>query len=49
MQKAKGWLYELRSVGDYGMILHVPQKDAEQAIDAAKSFVKDIKKMIDLP
>jgi len=34
--KDLNWLFELRSVGDYGETRHVPQEDAEKALKAAK-------------
>ena len=34
------WLFELRSVGDYGVTVHVPQQEAEQAIKASRGFVQ---------
>jgi uncharacterized protein (UPF0332 family) len=37
--KNLNWLFELRSVGDYGVTVHVPKLDAEQAIEAANSFL----------
>ncbi len=38
--KDLNWLFELRSVGDYGVTVHVPQQEAEQAIEAARRFVQ---------
>ena len=38
--KNLNWLFELRGVGDYGVAVHVPQQEAEQAIDAARRFVQ---------
>jgi uncharacterized protein (UPF0332 family) len=38
--KDLNWLFELRSIGDYGVTVHVPKKEAAQAIDAARSFVQ---------
>jgi uncharacterized protein (UPF0332 family) len=40
------WLFELRAIGDYGETRHVPQKDAERAIEAAEGFLQAIKMMI---
>jgi uncharacterized protein (UPF0332 family) len=34
------WLFELRSIGDYGVTAHVPAADAEQAISTAMSFLQ---------
>jgi uncharacterized protein (UPF0332 family) len=49
LTKAQGkdlnWLFELRSVGDYGGIVHV-QPQAEQAIQAAANFVSTITSLI---
>ena len=36
--KDLNWLFELRSVGDYGVTVHVPQQEAEKAIEAARLF-----------
>jgi uncharacterized protein (UPF0332 family) len=36
------WLFELRSIGDYGVMLHVPKEKAKQAILAARNFVQAI-------
>jgi len=38
--KDLNWLFELRSVGDYGVTVHVPQQEAEHAIEAARNFVQ---------
>ncbi len=38
--KDLNWLFELRSVGDYGVTVHVPKQEAEQAIEAARRFVQ---------
>lgn len=40
--KNLNWLFELRNVGDYGTTVHVSQKDAERAIDAAESFLNAV-------
>lgn len=34
------WLFELRSVGDYGVSLHVGQRDAQRAVNIAEDFLK---------
>ena len=36
--KNLNWLFELRSIGDYGDTRHVPQEDAERAIDVASGI-----------
>lgn len=40
------WLFELRDVGDYGVTLHVQQRDAEKAVEAAEVFLDAIKHII---
>jgi uncharacterized protein (UPF0332 family) len=40
------WLFELRAIGDYGETRHVPETDAEQAIEAAAGFLQAIKALI---
>jgi uncharacterized protein (UPF0332 family) len=47
--KNLNWLFELRSIGDYGDIRHVPQEDAARAIAVAKSFVEAIKNLLPCP
>jgi len=42
------WLFELRSVGDYGGLLHVTTDEAQAAIDAATNFVLAAYRLIDL-
>jgi uncharacterized protein (UPF0332 family) len=44
--KDLNWLFELRAIGDYGETRHVPQDDAERAIEAAERFVRSIKAML---
>lgn len=38
--KELNWLFELRSVGDYGGPMHVSCQEAEQAIKAAERFLE---------
>jgi len=38
--KDLNWLFELRSIGDYGVTIHVPEQEAKQAIEAARRFVQ---------
>jgi uncharacterized protein (UPF0332 family) len=47
--KNLNWLFELRSIGDYGDTRHVPQEDAARAIVVARSFVAAIKKLLPGP
>jgi uncharacterized protein (UPF0332 family) len=44
--KNLNWLFELRSIGDYGDTRHVPKEEAGKAIDAAWSFVEAVKKLL---
>lgn len=44
--KDLNWLFELRSVGDYGVTVHVSQQDAERAIRAAEDFLRAVKTLI---
>ncbi len=44
--KNLNWLFELRSIGDYGDTRHVPREDAERAIDVAESFVEASKSLL---
>ncbi len=46
MGKALNWLFELRDVGDYGVMAHVSQDDAHQAIMAAERFIDSVKSLI---
>jgi len=40
------WLFELRSVGDYGVSLHVTSEDARRAVDIAKDFFETTKTLL---
>lgn len=44
--KELNWLFELRNVGDYGVIIHVSQQDAQRAIRVAKNFLRVIKSLL---
>ena len=41
--KDLNWLFELRGVGDYGVKIHVPNEEADKAIEVAEDFVEAIK------
>lgn len=45
--KNLNWLFELRSLGDYGVTGHVPQEEARQAIQVAGEFVVQVKLFLD--
>ena len=38
--KQLNWLFELRGVGDYGMMLHVTVEEARRAIEAAEQMLE---------
>ncbi len=40
--KDLNWLFELRSIGDYGVTIHIPEQEAKQAIEAARRFVQTV-------
>jgi uncharacterized protein (UPF0332 family) len=40
------WLFELRSVGDYGVSLHVVLDDAQRAVNTAQDFFKAVKTLL---
>ena len=42
------WLFELRSIGDYGVTAHVSQQDAERAIQMAEDFLRVIQSLLRL-
>lgn len=44
--KALNWLFELRSIGDYGIVEHVSKEESQKAILAAQDFLDAIKSLI---
>ena len=44
--KNLNWLFELRSIGDYGVTAHVPAADAEQAINTATDFLQKVRTIL---
>ena len=40
------WLFELRSVGDYGVSLHVLLEDAQRAVKTAEIFLESVKALL---
>jgi len=44
--KNLNWLFELRSIGDYGVTVHVPKSDVEKAIDAAMNFLQKVRSIL---
>lgn len=46
MGKNLNWLFGLRNIGDYGVMVHVPKSDAEKAIAAARDFIKAAREIL---
>ena len=44
--KNLNWLFELRSVGDYGVMMHVSRQDAKSAIEAAVDFLDAVRDLL---
>lgn len=44
--KDLNWLFEIRSVGDYGGTAHVSQPEAERAIEAAEKFLTSVRRLL---
>ena len=45
--KDLNWLFELRSVGDYGIIVHVGKDEVREAIKIAENYVKVINMFVE--
>jgi uncharacterized protein (UPF0332 family) len=45
--KDLNWLFQLRTIGDYGGMVHVSQDDAERAIQAADSFLSAARSLLE--
>ena len=45
--KTLNWLFELRSIGDYGGTVHVSRQQVEQAIKTAEEFLVAIKSLLE--
>lgn len=44
--KNLNWLFELRSIGDYGVSMHVASDDAGRAVKVAEDFLGSAKKIL---
>lgn len=44
--KSLNWLFDLRSIGDYGEVQHVPLQQADEAVAAAERFVAAVEKLL---
>ena len=44
--KNLNWLFELRSVGDYGVSLHVGLNDARRAVQVSEDFFETVKTLL---
>jgi uncharacterized protein (UPF0332 family) len=47
--KRLNWLFELRSIGDYGGIAHVSRQQAEEAVAAATEFLQAVLELLENP
>lgn len=47
--KNLNWLFELRSIGDYGETRHVPKEDAVKALEAASVFCHAVRALLNRP
>jgi len=46
--KGLNWLFELRSVGDYGVSVHVASGEAFKAADIAEIFLSSVKSLLNV-
>jgi len=44
--KNLNWLFELRGVGDYGVIVHVTEGEAIRAVKVAEDFIGAVKSLL---
>jgi uncharacterized protein (UPF0332 family) len=44
--KNLNWLFELRSIGDYGVSVHVAAGEAFRAVEVAERFLDSVKQML---
>jgi uncharacterized protein (UPF0332 family) len=47
--KEFSWLFQLRTLGDYGEIHHVSEENARRAIEAAERILQAIRALLDKP
>ncbi len=47
--KELNWLFQLRTLGDYGEIHHVSEEDARQAVQAAERILQAMRALLDRP
>jgi len=45
--KNLNWLFEMRSVGDYGVMVHVSEDEAIRAVKVSEDFVSIVKRLLD--
>ena len=45
--KNLNWLFELRGVGDYGVIVHVTEGEAIRAVKVAEDFLVAVKRLLE--
>jgi uncharacterized protein (UPF0332 family) len=44
--KKLNWLFELRSIGDYGVSMHVASGDAYRSVEIAEEFLASVKRIL---
>ncbi len=44
--KNLNWLFELRSIGDYGVAVHVSNDEAARAVQVAEGFMQEVKTLL---
>lgn len=44
--KNLNWLFEIRGIGDYGVVVHVASGEAHQSVNVAEGFLKSVKELL---
>jgi uncharacterized protein (UPF0332 family) len=44
--KNLNWLFEIRGIGDYGVVVHVASGEAYQSVRVAEDFLKSVKELL---
>jgi uncharacterized protein (UPF0332 family) len=44
--KNLNWLFEIRGIGDYGVVVHVASGEAYQSVKVAEDFLKSVKELL---
>lgn len=45
--KNLNWLFELRNVGDYGVVVHVKESEAIRAVNVAEEFLASVRSLLE--